>query len=43
MVHVEEVVKMNVIPFLSYTALYLPGKKWAGKQQAQTFFEHLNQ
>lgn len=43
MVYVEEVGKMNVIRFLSYTALYLPQKKWACKQQAQTFSEHLNQ
>lgn len=43
MVHVEEVVKMNVILFLSHTALDLPGKKWADKQQAQTFSEHFNQ
>lgn len=43
MVHVEVVAKMNVIPFLSYTALYLPVKNWAGDQQAQSFSEHLNQ
>lgn len=43
MAHVEKVEKMNVNVFLSYTSLYLPGKKWAGKQQAQTFSEHLNQ
>lgn len=43
MAYIEEEEKMNVNVFLSYTSLYLPGKKRAGKQQAQTFSEHLNQ